>query len=69
MLHIVDARKKFPIATTDTPRTTWVPFTWGFIEYPELAASYDFKQGFFNNAAIKTRVPLYYCPSDRPGAM
>jgi prepilin-type N-terminal cleavage/methylation domain-containing protein/prepilin-type processing-associated H-X9-DG protein len=69
MLHIVDARKKFPIAMTNTPRTTWVPFTWGFIEYPELAASYDLKKDFYLNAAQQTRVPLYYCPSDRPGAM
>ena len=72
MLNLVDARKKFPIAMTNTPRTTWVPFTWGFIEYSELATRYDLKAGFFqgpNTAAIQVKVPLYYCPSDRPGAM
>jgi prepilin-type N-terminal cleavage/methylation domain-containing protein/prepilin-type processing-associated H-X9-DG protein len=72
MHNLVDAKKKFPLATTNSPRTTWVPFTWAYIEYPELAKSYDIKQAFHasaNNAARQVKVPLYYCPSDRPGAM
>ena len=28
MHNLVDAKKKFPLATTNTPRTSWVPFTW-----------------------------------------
>ena len=72
MLHIVDAKKKFPLAATGTPRTSWVPFTWAYIEYPELATRYDLKQVFHvspNTAVIQVKVPLYYCSSDRPNAM
>jgi prepilin-type N-terminal cleavage/methylation domain-containing protein len=72
MHNLVDAKKKFPLATTNTPRTSWVPFTWPYIEYPELAKSYDLKQGFHlaaNSNARQMKVPLYYCPSDRPNAM
>ena len=72
MHNLVDAKKKFPLATTNTPRTSWVPFTWAYIEYPELATSYDLKQAFHataNNAPRQVKVPLYYCPSDRPNAM
>jgi hypothetical protein len=28
MHNLVDAKKKFPLAITNSPRTTWVPFTW-----------------------------------------
>ncbi len=72
MHNLVDAKKKFPLATTNTPRTSWVPFTWAYIEYPELATMYDLKQAFHataNNAPRQVKVPLYYCPSDRPNAM
>jgi len=72
MHNLVDAKKKFPLAITSTPRTTWVPFTWAFIEYSELATKYDLKQGFYvaaNSAPIQVKVPLYYCLSDRPNAM
>jgi len=72
MLHIVDAKKKFPIATTNNPRTSWVPFTWAYIEYPELAKGYNTNNHFYaseNSAARQVTVPLYYCPSDRPNAM
>jgi prepilin-type N-terminal cleavage/methylation domain-containing protein len=71
MQNLVDAKKKFPLAMTNSPRTTWVPFTWAYIEYPELAKSYDIKQAFHasaNGAARQVKVPLYYCPSDRPNA-
>jgi prepilin-type N-terminal cleavage/methylation domain-containing protein/prepilin-type processing-associated H-X9-DG protein len=72
MHNLVDAKKKFPFATTNTPRTSWVPFTWAYLEYPELAKSYDLKQAFHvsaNSTARQVKVPLYYCPSDRPNAM
>jgi prepilin-type N-terminal cleavage/methylation domain-containing protein len=66
MQNLVDAKKKFPLAMTNSPRTTWVPFTWAYIEYPELAKSYDLTQAFHasaNGAARQVKVPLYYCPS------
>ena len=72
MQNLVDAKKKFPLAMTNSPRTSWVPFTWAYIEYSELATSYDLKQAFHvsaNSTASQVKVPLYYCPSDRPNAM
>ena len=72
MHNLVDAKKQFPLAATGTPRTSWVPFTWAYLEYPELATRYDLKQAFHvspNTAVIQVKVPLYYCPSDRPNAM
>ena len=72
MQNLVDAKKTFPLAMTNSPRTTWVPFTWAYIEYPELAKSYDLTQAFHvsaNSAARQVKVPLYYCPSDRPNAI
>jgi prepilin-type N-terminal cleavage/methylation domain-containing protein/prepilin-type processing-associated H-X9-DG protein len=72
MHNLVDAKKQFPFAMTNSPRTTWVPFTWAYIEYPELAKSYNTKNHFYaseNSAATQVKVPLYYCPSDRPNAM
>jgi prepilin-type N-terminal cleavage/methylation domain-containing protein/prepilin-type processing-associated H-X9-DG protein len=72
MHNLVDAKKQFPLAMTNSPRTTWVPFTWAYIEYPELAKSYNTKNHFYaseNSAATQVKVPLYYCPSDRPNAM
>jgi prepilin-type N-terminal cleavage/methylation domain-containing protein/prepilin-type processing-associated H-X9-DG protein len=72
MHNLVDAKKQFPLAMTNSPRTSWVPFTWAYLEYPELATRYDLKQAFHvspNTAVIQVKVPLYYCPSDRPNAM
>jgi len=71
MQNLVDAKKTFPLAMTNNPRTTWVPFTWAYIEYPGLATSYNTKNHFYaseNSTARQVKVPLYYCPSDRPNA-
>jgi len=72
MMTYADAKAKFPLGFTNNPRTTWVPFTWAYAEYPELGKSYNTANHFYaseNNTARQVKVPLYYCPSDRPGAM
>ena len=72
MHNYVDANKKLPLGTTNNPRTTWVPYLWPYTENATLAQRYDVKKHFFdgaNSAARQTPVSLYYCPSDRPGAL
>ncbi|MCL2623625.1 MAG: DUF1559 domain-containing protein [Planctomycetaceae bacterium] len=61
------------------PRGTWVPRIWPFIEQTALYDRYDFSRGFYelpNCSTVATdetptsaNVNIYYCPSDRPGAM
>jgi len=72
-----DNLKFFPIGATSTPRLTWPPQLWPFIEQANLAMKYDFTMGFFQppntvqntvNGLCAQTIPLYYCPSDRPGA-
>ena len=72
MHNFVDVNKKLPLGMTNTPRTTWVPYLWPFIESNTLAEQYDLKSHFYvgaNAAARQTPVALYYCSSDRPGAL
>ncbi len=68
----------FPYAATSAPRHTWVVLLWPYIEQGNLANRYDPSVGFWQppntvantfNGHVATRVPIYYCPSDRPGAM
>jgi prepilin-type N-terminal cleavage/methylation domain-containing protein len=75
--NYVDANKALPLGTVSSPRNTWVPYLWPFAECNDLADRYGSPKtrGFTNNYAassynslIATKVPLYYCPSDRPGA-
>ena len=72
MHNYVDANKKLPLGTTSNPRTSWVPYLWPYTENATLAQGYDVKKPFHdgaNSAARQTPVSLYYCPSDRPGAL
>jgi prepilin-type N-terminal cleavage/methylation domain-containing protein len=74
-----DTMGTFPPGATNSPRHTWVPHLWPFIEQSALANMYGNvnTQQFYLPAAIYTdslagacaqKVPIYYCPSDRPGA-
>lgn len=73
----VDANQALPLGTVRAPRNTWVPYLWPFAECSALASQYGSlkTRGFTNNyvsssfnSPIATQVPLYHCPSDRPGA-
>ena len=71
-----------PLAVTDWPCTkhTWLPSMWPFIEQIDLSNRYNWAYGIMlwpnvNNISPPTplpvsgvRLPIYYCPSDRPGA-
>jgi len=74
-----DAMGTLPPGCLHSPRGTWVPFLWPFIEQQNLANLYGnpLQQQFYNPPAINQgaftgacamQVKLYYCPSDRPGA-
>ncbi len=68
-----DTNGKFPYFTQVTPvRQNWAPFVMPFIEQGNLVKGYDINQHWY--AAVNlptTQQPLniFYCPSDRPGAM
>jgi prepilin-type N-terminal cleavage/methylation domain-containing protein/prepilin-type processing-associated H-X9-DG protein len=60
-------------------RHTWLPRIWPYIEQQTLYSQYNFNIGFYqspnnedNQTAVtptSTKIPIYYCPSDRPNAM
>ena len=53
-------------------RHAFIPRLWPFLEQQALVDRYNFALPFHvgeNLAAVATRVDIYYCPSDRPGAM
>jgi prepilin-type N-terminal cleavage/methylation domain-containing protein/prepilin-type processing-associated H-X9-DG protein len=67
-------------ATGAAARRTYVVLLWPYIEQSPLAKAYQYNRGFFqtpngpstpNTATglVAQPVPLYYCPSDRPGAL
>jgi prepilin-type N-terminal cleavage/methylation domain-containing protein/prepilin-type processing-associated H-X9-DG protein len=73
-----DTYLKLPFAGTTVPRTSWVSQLWPFFEQGALKDKYDSTVGFHQppnvvtntfNGLLCTKIPLYYCPSDRPGAM
>jgi prepilin-type N-terminal cleavage/methylation domain-containing protein len=72
------AKNKLPEGNRINPRRVWVVYTWPYVE--DEAHYFEFNQTvhFFQppNTIVNTTdgiyakpVPLYYCPSDRPGAM
>lgn len=68
-----DTWKSLPFGATNTPRHTWVPGMWPFIEQAALFETYNGSVGFYlppNTTATSTLtgpvaqiVPSYYCPS------
>jgi len=78
MLNYADANGgSLPLATTNSPRNTWIPYLWPFAECTDLSDRYGSprSRGFTNNyisssyeSVIAARRPIYYCASDRPNA-
>ena len=71
------ANKRFPISVTSSPRHAWIVDMWPFIEMKNTFAAYSRDLGFFEapNTVQDTlqgvccqQSPIYFCPSDRPGA-
>jgi prepilin-type N-terminal cleavage/methylation domain-containing protein/prepilin-type processing-associated H-X9-DG protein len=67
-----DSYKKFPAFATYYPwRHSWVAFLLPFIEEQTLANKLVLNQQYWyspNATTTTAKVPLYYCPSDRPNA-
>lgn len=72
-----DTHRSLPPAAFAPPRTAWPALVWPHVELQTLAGRYDYGKGFqdFPNTVIRTHLgvmsrqsPLYFCPSDRPGA-
>src|SRR5437762_2596554 len=68
-----DTNGKFPYFSISVPnRQTWAPFVMPYLEQGNLVARYTLTTDWYNvpNLAV-TQIPLpvFNCPSDRPGAM
>ena len=78
MQNMYDAKKTLPEPNRPNPRRTWVVYTWPYVESQGLANIFDETKHFYeppNTVQMSTTgsyaqtVPIYYCPSDRPGAL
>ena len=73
-----DTMSTLPLGAINNPRHTFVPHLWAFLEQTALARQYNTSLGFYQAPNTITSsfaglcaqpVPIYYCPSDRPGQM
>jgi prepilin-type N-terminal cleavage/methylation domain-containing protein/prepilin-type processing-associated H-X9-DG protein len=68
-----DVNKKLPPFTTVTPfRHTWAPMIMPYLDQSNLVQGYNMNTHWYNAPnLVMTQQPLtvFYCPSDRPGAM
>lgn len=70
--------KQLPEGARSNPRRVWVVYTWPYVEDEALSLRFDETKHFYeppNTIQLSTEgtyaqtSPLYYCPSDRPGAL
>ena len=63
----------FPSFSTTTPnRQTWAPMVMPYLEQGNLVANYTLTTDWYqgpNLACTQVPLPVFYCPSDRPGAL
>ncbi len=74
-----DAIKTLPEGNRPEPtRRTWVVYTWPYVENGGAALVFDEKKNFYEapntiqnttNGIYASSAPIYYCASDRPGAL
>jgi prepilin-type N-terminal cleavage/methylation domain-containing protein/prepilin-type processing-associated H-X9-DG protein len=68
-----DTQGKFPAFTTSSPaRQTWAQFVMPYLEQGNLVAGYNANANWYdpvNVASSQKPLSVFYCPSDRPGAM
>jgi prepilin-type processing-associated H-X9-DG protein len=70
-----DSVGRLPWGSTWSPRTSWVPPLWPYIEQTALAGQYNYTLGFYQppnggptnstTNLVANQVPTYLCPSDR----
>jgi prepilin-type N-terminal cleavage/methylation domain-containing protein/prepilin-type processing-associated H-X9-DG protein len=77
ILNYEGVMKALPPGATSNPRHSFVIHLWPYFEADTLANAYDPKLGFYQPPNIVQKsltgvcaqlVPMYFCPSDRPGA-
>jgi prepilin-type N-terminal cleavage/methylation domain-containing protein/prepilin-type processing-associated H-X9-DG protein len=73
-----DATGQFPEGNRSNPRRVWAVLVWPYVEHGNNYTNFDQTKHFYEvpnttqntfNGANAKPAPLYYCPSDRPGAM
>jgi prepilin-type N-terminal cleavage/methylation domain-containing protein/prepilin-type processing-associated H-X9-DG protein len=78
MQNYHDSNKKLPEPLRSNPRRVWVVYTWPYLESQDRAAQFNQSVDFWkepNTYTTDTKgiyakpESIYYCPSDRPGAM
>ncbi len=78
MQNYHSARNHLPEGARVNKRRVWVVYTWPYLESQAHAALFDQKIHFYEppntivntfNGVYAKPEPIYYCPSDRPGAM
>ena len=69
---------ELPEGNRSNPRRVWVVYTWPFVEEASFRQEFDETKHFYEPPNIYQNSlrgiyaqtsPLYYCPSDRPGAL
>jgi prepilin-type N-terminal cleavage/methylation domain-containing protein/prepilin-type processing-associated H-X9-DG protein len=73
-----DATGSLPASAQNNPRRTWPVLLWPYVEHGNVYTTFDQTKHFYEppntytgtfNGANAKPAPIYYCPSDRPGAM
>jgi prepilin-type N-terminal cleavage/methylation domain-containing protein/prepilin-type processing-associated H-X9-DG protein len=73
-----DSTGALPEANRSNPRRVWVVLVWPYVEQGNMYVQFDQTKHFYEppNTYVNTTdgiyaktAPLYYCPSDRPGAL
>jgi prepilin-type N-terminal cleavage/methylation domain-containing protein/prepilin-type processing-associated H-X9-DG protein len=77
MHNMHDATGQLPEGNRSNPRRVWVVIVWPYVEQGSMYAQFDQTRHFYETPNTYTNTfdginaktaPLYYCPSDRPGA-
>jgi prepilin-type N-terminal cleavage/methylation domain-containing protein/prepilin-type processing-associated H-X9-DG protein len=77
MHNMHDATGALPEPNRSNPRRAWIVYTWPYVENQQLALAFDEKTPFHDppntyqntlDGVYAKNAPIYYCPSDRPGA-
>lgn len=78
MHNMHDALGQFPEGNRTNPRRVWTVLVWPYVEAGNIYTMFDQTKHFYEvpntytgtfDGANAKPVPIYYCPSDRPGAM
>jgi prepilin-type N-terminal cleavage/methylation domain-containing protein/prepilin-type processing-associated H-X9-DG protein len=78
MLMMHDDTGALPPAAQNNPRRVWVVLVWPYVEQGNMYVQFNQNVNFWQppNTYVNTingiyahTAPLYYCPSDRPGAL